>query len=675
MNIHRLFEGISDPNFESIEKKKTIIDSVFIEEFETYVREYISANKKKSRFPQFDPSSVNFENYRFNLKKNGPNGLHKLESSHSEAIELRNDTLWQPFSKLSSRLGLGVISEYVNRLALIPVPDKRDELNLNKVLLRKLVAVPDSGFKTRIVAIPDFWTQLLMEPVRAHIQAVTKFCFPMDYRMDQSKGVTRMIEVQSMCVNKDKYCGVKLDIGQFKCYDISAWTDRFHHDLQKVVMGEIFSKGVAEVWGQLTVHCTWYISNTGAHIKYGQGQGMGTNGSFDIATLTDHLYIHFMYEREGKKSGNIPNFSPLYGKVGDDLWIYDIHNSYQEYCRKINLPINISKSKTVCKLGSIAEFCSRTAINGVDVSRVSPKVINRSSDFRNVPQLLSVCLERGLILMPSSFPSLNNIVKDGNETYFDKIQPWMVGAAVCNLASNEGSPYNSLTPKFMIDNGWLVDDNLKKVVSEPENLTRLLISQIILSILDSIKNIEVLTLSFCKTENKMLNGKSFNDAPLFSVDEETVTMVRKNVGFSDPVGQVSTEGKSLTSDILLPWEILPIIRLKTLMKALTEDLVEASSLKVQEVMDIHKFAVLLNRIARKVDFDGTNISYDSKKTYNRCFKIVKLLERTEPPFDCLVLDDSDQRDLINSIMSYEELPVEWVKEYLPRLVLLEEIAV
>jgi hypothetical protein len=62
MNIHRLFEGLSDPNFESINKKKTIIDSVFIEEFETYVREYISPNKKKSRFPQFDPSSVNFEN-------------------------------------------------------------------------------------------------------------------------------------------------------------------------------------------------------------------------------------------------------------------------------------------------------------------------------------------------------------------------------------------------------------------------------------------------------------------------------------------------------------------------------------------------------------------------------------------------------------------------------------
>jgi hypothetical protein len=276
--------------------------------------------------------------------------------------------------------------------------------------------------------------------------------------------------------------------------------------------------------------------------------------------------------------------------------------------------------------------------------------------------------------MPSSFPSLNNIVKNGNETYFDKIQPWMVGAAVCNLASKEGSPYNSLTPKFMIDNGWLVDDNLKKVVSEPENLTRLLISQIILSILDSIKNIEVLTLSFCRNQ-KMLSGNSSNEVSLFSVNEEAVTMVRENVGFPDPVGQVSNEGKSLASDILLPWEILPIIRLKTLLKALTEDLVEAHSFKVDEVMDIHKFAVLLNRIARKVDFDGTNISYDSKKTYNRCFKIVKLLERTEPPFDYLVLDDSDQRDLINSIMSYEELPVEWVKEYLPRLVLPEEITV
>jgi hypothetical protein len=484
-----------------------------------------------------------------------------------------------------------------------------------------------------------------------------------------------MIEVQGMCVNKEEYCGVKLDVGQFKCYDISAWTDRFHHDLQKVVMGEIFSKGVAEVWGQLTVHCTWYISNTGAHIKYGQGQGMGTNGSFDIATLTDHLFIHFMYEREGKKNGNIPNFSPLYGKVGDDLWIYDIHNSYQEYCEKINLPINISKSKTVCKLGSVAEFCSRTAINGVDVSRVSPKVINRSSDFRSVPQLLSVCLERGLILKPSSFPSLNNIVKNGNETYFDKIQPWMVGAAVCNLASKEGSPYNSLTPKFMIDNGWLVDEDLKKIVSEPENLTRILISQTILSILDSCKDIEALTSSFRKTENKMQRVNSLYGSNLFCVNEETVTMVRINVCFPDPHGQASTEEKPLANDILLPWEIIPIIRLKTLMKALTEDLLEAHSIEGDKIMDIHDFAVLLNRIARRVDFDGTNINYDSKRTYSRCFKIVKLLERINPPFNYLVLDDSRQRDLINSILSYEELPVEWVKEYLPLLVVPGEIAV
>jgi hypothetical protein len=666
LNIHRLFSGLVDTKFDSVLEKSKNIDPELLREFEEFVIRNINDAKSSGKLLPFDPTQVDFEASRFKLKKNGPNGLPKLETSHCEAIKLRKSTLWQPFSWLSKLTGQEHLVNYVERLAETPIPVHRQEHSIpqDKVILRKISSVPDKGFKTRLVAICDFWTQACMYPIREYIQHVVKVLFnKFDFRLSQQKGVNAMIATQKSCINREIYCGLTLDTKMLKAYDISSWTDRFHRDLQKIVMKSLFNPGVSERWAQLTVHCSWYAPDLDGHIKYGQGQGMGTNGSFDIATLTDHFFIHYMYEKEYGDIG----LQPLYGKVGDDLWILDPRDVYPKYCEKISLPINVSKSKVFCEVGSIMEFCSRTAINGSDCSRISPSVVNRSKDFRNMPQLLSVLNERNVSITPSSFRSLNRTVSGTEETYLEKLQPWLLSAVSSTFFCKENSPYRFLTAQYLVENHWINNDQIFDCIMNQDTLMRLTIVQNILSILESHQIIQekVQVLQKAKSNLSYDDFKEVYNTNLLTIDSTKVKFIRERI-FSDE-SLVSAEDGTVPS-ILLPMEIIPLKRLKSLEDALTIRLLDAHDLEGDKIDDIVEFAKRLRSIAVTADFEGLNLTYDSERAYNANFKIVKYLERTSSPYEILVLKTQEEKELINSILSYEELPVEWVGKYLPLLV-------
>lgn len=669
LNIHRLFSGLVDTKFDSVLEKSKNIDPEFLVEFEEFVIKVIQDAKDSGKLQPFETTEDSFEESSLKISKNGPNGLPKVETSHCEAIKLRKSTLWQPFSWLAKLTGQEYLVDYVERLAITPIPIGREEHNIPqvKVKLRKIASVPDKGLKTRLVAICDFWTQTALLPIRKYVQSVTETVFKKyDFRKSQEDGINAMISAQKSCMNHDIYCGLELNTEMLKAYDISSWTDRFHRDLQKIVMRNLFTAGVSERWAQLTVHCEWYSPDLDGHIKYGQGQGMGTNGSFDIATLTDHLFIHFMYDKEYKDLGLVP----LYGKVGDDLWILDPYDVYPKYCEKINLPINVSKSKVFCELGSVMEFCSRTAINGEDCSRISPSVVNRSSDFREIPQLLSVLNERDVSITPLSFESLNRRVKGTEETYLEKLQPWLLSAVSGNLfltkIGKKRSPYRFLTAEYLVENHWICNDQIFDSIMDQECLMRLAIVQSILSILESQKVIQdkIQVLQKAKSNVSYDEFKEIYNTSLFTTDSTKVSEIREKI-FSDE-SLVSAEDGTLPS-ILLPMEIIPLKRLKSLEDALTIKLLDAHSLEGDKIDDIIEFAKRLNSIAVTVDFEGVNLCYDSKRAYNANFRIVKYLERTASPYDILVLKTQEDKELINSIMSYESLPVEWVGKYLPTL--------
>jgi hypothetical protein len=76
-----------------------------------------------------------------------------------------------------------------------------------------------------------------------------------------------------------------------------------------------YGKQIADAWYTLVVSCNWDAKGLQAPIKYARGQGMGTNGSFDIATVTDLCMLQMIYKQDYGMSIS----RKIFNKVGDDL--------------------------------------------------------------------------------------------------------------------------------------------------------------------------------------------------------------------------------------------------------------------------------------------------------------------------------------------------------------------
>jgi hypothetical protein len=644
LNIVRMIEGLSEADFLSVTEKASAIDDDLLSSFETYV-----SNKLKPHKYNFDSSDL--KGYRFRLHKNGPNGKPKIETAHEEAVCLLNSSLNRPFKSLCSEMKLNYLYEYLSLLTeLVPESHEKYGTNPAQTKIRKLVSVPDSGFKTRIVAIVDFWTQLVLEPIRDHVLSVTKQMFvETDFRLNQDLGVSKMVDFQNRCLSEEVLKEHKLNIRSLKFYDISSWTDRFHRDLQKIVMKHLFSPRLAESWAQLVVHCPWYVGGLAHTIKYGQGQGMGTNGSFDIATLTDHLLIHYVLENDETLSGLFPN-NACYGKVGDDLWIYDPNDSIKNIYEKINLPINFSKSKEYSEVGSVAEFCSRTFLDGGDVSRISPKIISKSKDIRYIPTLLSICASRGIELSSSSFTKLGNTTKDGKETYFDKLQPWII--SLLAIGTKERSLANSLTLEYLRKGKW-ISEKSEKIISDPALLDKILISYNIVRIAESIRTV------------KDKAAETFNLS--FSVPWGDMDQIVDSNLFMNDQGALEAKGFFKVDRLLLPKEIILIQRLADQHRLVSNIPNGMLELEEDRINPIKQLSDTLHSIAVRSVYDQGNISYDVKQVYSTSFKIVKTIESSNEDFTVLRVEDQETKILMKNTLLNNLDGQGWGKE-LPELV-------
>lgn len=646
LNIVRMVDGLSDAEFISITEKSKPIDGDLLREFSTYVEEQLIDHK-------YDPDSTHLNGYRFNLLKNGPNSVPKIESAYGEAVCLLKDKLFFPFRRVCSEMKADYLVSYLQALVSDPqAAEDQQDCYQGITKLRYLVPIPDSGFKTRIVAICDFWTQLILEPIRAHVQLVIERKFEKsDFRKDHNLGVDAMVKFQRRCLQGEYEGEHKLNIRSLKFYDISSWTDRFHRDLQKIVMRSLFSSRLEEAWSQLVVHCPWHVKGQVDTLKYGQGQGMGTNGSFDIATLTDHLFINFIYDKKSSLKGVFPQ-NRCYGKVGDDLWIYDPDGLIKEYYGKINLPINFSKSKEYTKSGSTAEFCSRTFLNGEDVSRISPKIISKSKDFRYIPTLLSICASRGIQLDSSSFTRLNNTVGNSKVTYFDKLQPWII--SLFALGINEKSLARELTLEYLMLGNWVTDETIN-VLSDPSLLGRLAIAHYIVEVAESVKDIKVKAVETMKLQFSIQwnTWNQLSDTNYFMVD-----------------GQEAAKAFFKLDRVLLPKEIILLQRLNDqdrLIKQFSTDISMGMLELVGNGIDpIIKLSGLLHDISIKSVYDNGNINYDVKRVYATQFNIVKVLERLNEDFTVLCLDDREQVMNVKQVF-VNDLPKQGWGSELPEL--------
>jgi len=314
----------------------------------------------------------------------GPNGLPKMQTANLEAKSLLEGSLAEPFTRFCELTQNEGLLNYARYYASITNEDDKK----TKAKLRKLVAIPDSGNKSRVVAICDFWTQCLLAPLEDAEEAQLKKNFSGHSAFySHSRGFDF---VKSSCDDS------------WKSIDATAWTDNFPSRLQYLYLKQRYGKALAHAWRELAVDCQWFLGNSDLTIKYGKGQGMGTKGSFMIASVVDHYVIEYVLQQHYKKV--MP-----YCKVGDDLVVSDKDNILAKFYPSIGVPVNLTKSKELTPKGLFVEFVSRNLWDGLDISPISAKLVYKSyKQHFLLPTLLLHLKER---IAGPVLPSLNDLLQ------------------------------------------------------------------------------------------------------------------------------------------------------------------------------------------------------------------------------------------------------------------------
>lgn len=278
-------------------------------------------------------------------------------------------------------------------------------------ILRKITSVYDSGNKSRVVAIPDYWTQCSLEPFENNVINAIKVIYPESSNIFDHPGGFRKLQ------NAIK--------PGTSCLDATSWTDTFSSKVQKKVVSKLFGAEFCSAWAGLVVHCHWNVKNTNRKIRYLTGQGMGTKGSFQIASLTYLLVMEFLtkknyndlYEQRRKSR----DFLDIFNQIGDDSWNHDPDGSVRRDLQElVGMPINLNKSKFATESNLVGEYVSRNINYGKDVSRISLNLCRQvGKNIFFLPDLVAHLEERTESFdICTLINFLRNRVKPNGKTYY-----------------------------------------------------------------------------------------------------------------------------------------------------------------------------------------------------------------------------------------------------------------
>jgi hypothetical protein len=284
----------------------------------------------------------------------------------------------------------------------------------------------------------------------------------------------------------------------------------------------------------------------------------------------------------------------------------------------------------------VAEFCSRTVINGTDVSRISPNIIQQSKDFRSLPTLISLCSNRNIVLKASSFPQLRSKTKSG-ESYLEKLQPYLFGLYA--LMSSEPSSFvKGLQLQTMVEEEWFMDDKYVNYLHDPQKLATLLISHSIVEMAATASGLQdkvfelVDGMEFYGDE---INGYLDSQDNLFNQNSATVQYL-----LSEPFKD---------QEVVTPKQITVLKRLRDQRSLIHNDLEEVIERSPNNERDILDIVMDVSRICHRSCYDGGSLSYDTKKMQNITFGIVKTLDRLDEDFKVLSLPESNLRTVYQYI--------------------------
>jgi len=206
----------------------------------------------------------------------------------------------------------------------------------------KLSVVKDPEGKFRIIAIVDFYTQLLLKKLHS-----AQFKVIRNIKCDRTF-------TQSPYHNWDS------SDNQFWSLDLSAATDRFPRTLQFRLIGEMFNYDFAKAWMEHLGNLEFLTPNDEI-VRYKTGQPMGTYSSWISFTLAHHLLVHWCAKLEG-----VEDFDQ-YIILGDDIVIK--HDKIaKRYIKIIGLHgVEISLTKTHVSKDTY-EFAKRWFKGNVEIT-------------------------------------------------------------------------------------------------------------------------------------------------------------------------------------------------------------------------------------------------------------------------------------------------------------------
>jgi hypothetical protein len=217
----------------------------------------------------------------------------------------------------------------------------------------RLHFLQEGGGKTRVICIPDIWSQMVLKPIHDHLMMLLKR-FPCDGTFSHPLIAKR---VRKFTKN-----------GGLFCFDLKAATDRMPVDLQQEVLKHILGEELSILWRDLLVDREFYCK--GQVIRYGTGQPMGFLSSWPAMTITHHAIINYCKRDKS-----------FYAIIGDDMAMESTMGAerYQEVLKILGMEISYEKSIIQHNKHNLGEIAKRLFINGGEISPIPPDILIKST--------------------------------------------------------------------------------------------------------------------------------------------------------------------------------------------------------------------------------------------------------------------------------------------------------
>jgi len=216
----------------------------------------------------------------------------------------------------------------------------------------RLHFLQEGGGKTRVICIPDIWTQTVLKPIHEYLMGILKR-FPCDGTFSHHLLAKRVRKFTRE--------------GKLHCYDLKAATDRMPVELQRRVLENILPANLSTLWKTLLVDRD--IHHPGGQLRYAVGQPMGMLSSWPAMAITHHAIINYCKGRE------------FYAVIGDDMALDSNCGTerYEETLDALGMDISYEKSIKSTKRSNLGEIAKRLFVNGGEISPIPPDILIKST--------------------------------------------------------------------------------------------------------------------------------------------------------------------------------------------------------------------------------------------------------------------------------------------------------